>query len=142
MKGASAGAPFSEVREWTECACCRSGQWARDASGEHPLMPCPECGQPRRCTWSWGGAQCKRTATVDPTGSGQHACCGQHYVSHELGAEVEECQLARPWLVLFRAQAEELGNDALVEALDLAHAEVEMREHSASVKMETIWEER
>lgn len=132
-------APFSEPREWRECPCCRAGNWNRAACGEDPLTPCPECGQPPRCTWGQrSDRQCPRPATTELLD--RPFLCGQHQRECDLAHEKEEWEIAGEYVEGFRKLAEKLCNWAILDALDLAWPECQMRQASAEAEQAMIWE--
>ena len=138
--------PFSEPREWGECRACRAREaasWRRYVRGavpEDPFAPCPSCGQPPRCTVRQRRPdRCPRPATGCYAGP-EADLCGQHARSIDLAHTIEEWETAGGHLGKFRTLAEELCNWALLEALDLAWAECEMRAEGARQEREMIWE--
>ena len=134
-------APFTEPREWSECACCRAGDWNRECCGKPAFMPCPECGQPPRCgIGKYSAKRCERPASVDPFGGGSVVLCGQHFRAHDLGCERDEWEAAREHVGHLCALARSVGNWALEHAMDLAWAECEMRVASIEAELRTIWE--
>jgi hypothetical protein len=130
-------APFSEPREWEECPeCCTWG-----VVGEDTFAPCPECGQPPRCRVGHrAGMPCPRPATVSVFSGERADFCGQHYLDYKLTSKEEEWGFAAEHIGDFRKLAEKLGVGTLLEALDLAYAECEMRAYSARQEREMIWE--
>lgn len=135
---------FTERLDWEECPLC-SAHFDEDRPGHRmSLNHCPECGQPPRCTW-WcedrSGKRCKREASIDPLGSGMVGICGQHYVLSDLNFHLEECDFAHRWLKLYRALADEHGNEFLTEAFDMAWAQLQMSRERILEEQRAIWKD-
>jgi hypothetical protein len=125
---------YPEPREWTDCAYCRTGTFDRRAADLPPLSPCPECGQPPRCRFGAAvDGHCERPATVKVFDG--FVSCGQHIRDHDLSCEEEEWQRAQKMVDLLYQQAEEMGNNALIETMELA-------EEMCAARVNTIAAER
>ena len=137
-------APFSEPREWQDCAYCRAGSWDRYFRGDDPetaFAPCPECSQPPRCGIGSAieGRHCPRPGTVQMFKDSGHTICGQHYRAQHAHAELGEWTEARKFVGLLAKQAEVIGLNALCDVMDLAWAECEMRIEGAKRELRLIW---
>lgn len=144
------GAPFSDVREWTECSCCRNGNWLRAHITGDAFAPCPRCGQPPRCQVAAGkDGQCDRPGTVEPypgmvtpLGQSGYTICGQHHEDKALTSDLEEWELAAKWVAAFQRQAKELADGwALNEALGLAALACETGLASTENRRRAVWGE-
>lgn len=67
--------------------------------------------------------------------------CGQHYVLSDLNFHLEECDFAHRWLKLYRALADEHGNEFLTEAFDMAWAQLQMSRERILEEQRAIWKD-
>lgn len=143
MTERKAEAPFSEPREWARCGECMGDRgnfvarfWQEE---EEALASCPKCGQPPRCeTGAAADHRCPRPATGKYGGG---LLCGQHLRSHDIFYDLDEWGIAREQMKHFCGLAKSWGNFALVDAMDLAWAECEMRISTLEAEQAMVWED-
>ncbi len=94
-----------------------------------------------RCRWgSATDDQCPNPATVELLEGSGYRICEQHFVDHELTAELEEWQdaefYARQWVAL----SGHVGNPAIREIATFARLECETRIERLKAEIERVWE--